>query len=285
MELPWPTRCEKDGTFDAQTYMDDVDRGLTALFDLTDPRRLDIDAVERAVQKFVADWSGPTFEQAIFVGGCVRILPTLLESQSIDRGRAEELAAACATLLEIVERGINPRRVENLRGALADYLGLSMVMANKASGSGMDWQEAQDKAEEIRLRGEPFTSYRKMAKTIGCNWSVLHDAIYKHGTAELQEWASKQRGPSRLNATPEVSAVAFENTPQGGEPDPADITEDGDVDAAMAYLLDQAGPDERAQINALTPAERRQLAKTVYRDPDQEEQALRHRRAAKARRS
>jgi len=284
MDRPWPIRCEKGGTFDAEIYLDDVDRGLTRLFNLTDPRGVDIDAVERAVQSFVADWSGPTFERAIFVGGCVRIEPILLESQGIDRGSAEELAAACATLLAIIERGINPRRIELLRGALADYLGLSIVMADKASGSGMGWQEVQDEAERIRLLGKPFTSYRKMASTIGCNLSVLHNAIDKHGTAELQEWASKQRGPSRLNAAPEVAAVAFENTSQAREPAPADITEDGDVDAAMVYLLDQAGPDERAQINAMTPAQRRRLAETIYRDPEQEEQVLRYRRATKTRR-
>lgn len=152
MDLPWPNRCEKDGTFDAETYLHDVDRGLEGLFDLTDPRRFGIDAAEQAVQKFVADWSGPTFEQAIFVGGCVRIQPPLLESQGIDRSRAEELAAACGILLAIVERGINPRRVENLRGALADYLGLSMVQADKPSGGDDAFRELAEWAAN-KLRG------------------------------------------------------------------------------------------------------------------------------------
>jgi len=152
------------------------------------------------------------------------------------------------------------------------------------TGVVMTWQEVQRAADMIRIRGEPFTSYRKMASTIGCNLSVLHNAIDKHGTAELQEWASKQRGPSRLNAAPEVAAVAFENMPQTREPDPADITENADVEVAMAYLLDQAGPDARAQINAMSPAQQRLLAETLYQDPDQEEQSLRHRRAKRLRR-
>ncbi len=143
---------------------------------------------------------------------------------------------------------------------------------------GMTWQEALDAAEKIRMADKPFTSYRKMAEAIGCTHSVLHDAIAEHGTVELQEWASKQRRASRLNAAPEVSAVAFENTPQAREPDPADITEEGDVDKAMAYLIEQAeksGPEEAARLRKMPADARRLLAETAYRDPDTSEQIFR----------
>jgi len=149
-----------------------------------------------------------------------------------------------------------------------------------AAAGGMTWQDVQDELDRRRLKGERFTSRRKMAESIGCSPFQIQKAV-KKGTIELQQWASKEHGASRLNAAPEAAAVAFENKPQAREPDPADILDANDIDAAMAYLLDQAAPDERARINAMTAAERRRLAEIVYRDPDQEEQILRRRRAKK----
>lgn len=142
-------------------------------------------------------------------------------------------------------------------------------------GNGSTWQEAQAELDMLRLKGESFTSQQRMADKIGYTKFLVHKAI-KNGDAELKEWATKQRGASRLNATPEVAAVVFKNTPQGREPNPMNITEDTDVDVMLAHLLDQAGPGERARINSMSPAEKRQLAETAYRDPDLEEQALRY---------
>jgi len=145
------------------------------------------------------------------------------------------------------------------------------------SGSGVSRVDVQAYLEKCRLRGERFTSQEDFAERIGCVKSTVSVAI-NEGSVELQEWAKKQRGSSRCNTTPEVAAVVFENTPQAREPDPADNLEDGDVDAAMAYLLEQAGPDERKQIGAMSPDQRRKLAETVFRDPDEQEQVDRHRR-------
>lgn len=132
------------------------------------------------------------------------------------------------------------------------------------------------------MKGEPFTSQQKMADRIGCKKFLVHKAI-KNGSAELKEWASKQRGASRLNASPEEAAVVFENAPQGREPNPMNITEDTDVDVMLAHLMNQAGPGERARINSMSPAEKRQLAETAYRDRNLEEQALRYRLANRSR--
>jgi len=152
-----------------------------------------------------------------------------------------------------------------------------------AGGSGMTWQDVQGELEALRLKGERYTSRQKLADKIGCKKFLVQKAI-ANGPVELQEWASKQRAASRLNVAPELTPAVLDSTPQGREPDPADILGGADVDAAMSYLLDQAGPDERAHINAMSPAEQRQLAETVYRDPDKEEQALRYRRAKRLRR-
>lgn len=193
--------------------------------------------------------------------------------------------AASVELLETLQGhasggSVDAKQPQAVRGA-----GAAGELQDAAhGGDGMTWQDVQGELETLRLKGERYTSQQRLADRIGCKKFLVQKAI-ANGPAELQEWASKQRGASRLNAAPEAAAVAFQNTPQARELDPANIIEDGDIDAAMAYLLDQAGPDERARINAMSPAERRKLAETVYQDPDQEEQALRHRRAAKTRRN
>ena len=146
-------------------------------------------------------------------------------------------------------------------------------------GDAMTWQNVLVELDDRRLRGDKFTSQAKMAEAIGggCKKGQVQKAISK-GTAELQEWASKTRGASRKSAAPEMSAIVLGSTPQSRERDPADILEQPDIDAATAYLLEQASPDERGRINAMSPAERRQLAETAYRDPDTEEQAQRKRK-------
>jgi len=162
--------------------------------------------------------------------------------------------------------------------------GAAVESEGSAAGADkMTWQDAQAELEALRLKGEGFTSRRKMGHRIGCSGFLVQKAIDK-GPVELQEWATKERGASKLNAAPEVAAVTFDSTPQGRESDPADMLQEDDVNTALAYLLNQAGPDERARINALTPAERRRLAETVYRDPDKEEQIDRQRRAKRLRR-
>lgn len=134
------------------------------------------------------------------------------------------------------------------------------------------WQQAANIMEGCRLNGEPFTSQDKFATRIGCAKATVNKAI--HSTVELKDWAEKQV-TSTLNAVygPTLKGIASTR-----EADPTDICEDDDVDAMMAYLLDQAEPDERARINEMSPADKRRLAQTAYRDPDGEEQAARYRR-------
>lgn len=155
------------------------------------------------------------------------------------------------------------------------------VQATPDKGNIVTWQDAKAKLDEFRVNGERYTSRGDLARRIGCSVSTVQKAI-DNGSIELQEWASRQRGASRLNVTPEVATVAIESNAQSREPDPANMLHDCDVDVVLAKLLDQVSPDERARIHGMTPAEKRQLAEAVYRDPDKDEQALRHRRANRA---
>jgi hypothetical protein len=146
----------------------------------------------------------------------------------------------------------------------------------EASDGVEDWREVREKADNIRIAGQPFGSYRSLAEKIGCKPTTLHKAISKHGTVELQEWASKPKRESRKYVTPEAASIGIRNASQRREPDPSEALFDGDAEAVLAYLLEQSTPTEAAEINKMTAAEKRQLAETYYRDFDKEEQLERY---------
>jgi len=142
--------------------------------------------------------------------------------------------------------------------------------------------------EQCRQRGERFTSQDDFAKRLDCSSSTVNKAIH-NGTAELQQWACKQGGPTRLNVSPKAAAVALEKTPQSREPDPANAIEQPDVDAAMQFLIEQAkrkhpelGAETESRTQSMDDASRRALAELIYDDPDKAEQAERYQRRARA---
>jgi len=174
-------------------------------------------------------------------------------------------------------------RVRKRITAIRKVIAVEPTDAAGGDGDGQIWQEVQAELERLRLQGERYSSQQKLADRIGCTKFLVQKAI-ANGPVELREWASRQRGASRKNASQKAAAAAFDKTPQGREDDPAEKLHDCDVDIVLAKLLDEASPKERARINGMTPAEKRQLAETVYRDPDTEEQAKRLRQANRSRR-
>ncbi len=160
---------------------------------------------------------------------------------------------------------------------------LEPPVTERVGVKGLTWQAVQAELELLRLKGEPYTSEAKLAEKIGCKKFLVNKAL-KNGPAELQEWATKPRGASRLNASPEASELALELTPQSRENDPAEFVEPEAVDAALEYLLEQATGQERQRIKEMEPSELQELARILFRDPDKEEQVRRHRRAKQSRR-
>ena len=142
------------------------------------------------------------------------------------------------------------------------------------SESKVRWQDVVGFMEQCRLRGERFTSQKDFAERIGCSKATVNRAIRE--TPSLREWASRPKA-SAINAE-SIEGRVLDSMAQRRESDPANILESPDIDAALAYLIDQANPEERARIHEMTPDQRRLLAETAYRDPDSEEQIRRHRR-------
>ena len=194
--------------------------------------------------------------------------------------RDDTLSRQFAVAIDVVRR-FQARGLGLLKKVLLDLQSSAADPIDAAGGKGK-WQTAQAYLEECRQRGEGFTSQDEFAQRIDCSVATVNKAIAR-GTVELQEWASKQRVASRKNAAPEVAAVVFENAPQTRETDPANMMHDCDADVVLAKLLDQVSPDERARINAMSPAEKRQLAETFNRDADKEEQDQRYAEVKKKR--
>jgi hypothetical protein len=128
-------------------------------------------------------------------------------------------------------------------------------------GTGTDWKVVQGRLLAKRDRGEPYTSLRKLCAELGCSEATIRKAINKSET--LKGWRARGKG---LNAAPkatDLDAVVRDNTRQTTEPAPDDVVSDDEVNATMARLIDQARPDERAKLNALDDAARRELARMV----------------------
>ncbi len=148
-------------------------------------------------------------------------------------------------------------------------LPLARILPCKPNVS-VTWQNVAGNLESERRKGEPFTSQAMYAKRLGCSSATVNKAI--QNTPTLQEWA--KRPVSSKQWAQSIDGVVLDTMPQRRESDPSAIIEQPDADTAMAYLLNQASPDERARIHAMSPAQQRELAELAYKDPDRQNSIL-----------
>lgn len=127
-------------------------------------------------------------------------------------------------------------------------------------GTDTDWKEIQGRLLAKREQSEKYTSVRRLAAELACSDATIRKAIDKSDT--LKEWRARSAAPTAAPRATDLGAVVRDNTPQTKEPAPDDVLTDDDVDAVMARLIDQAKPDERAMLNAMNDAERRELVAT-----------------------
>lgn len=140
----------------------------------------------------------------------------------------------------------------------------------KGKKAAITWQAVASRLEQLRLQGKAFESQPTYSVTLSCSPATINKAI--KNTPSLRDWAA--RPTSSTSSAIGIHGVPLDSTPQQREPNPADALEPADVDAAMRYLMEQATPQERAQINAMPPDARRQLAEIAYRDPDRTDKIL-----------
>jgi hypothetical protein len=121
----------------------------------------------------------------------------------------------------------------------------------------VDWKEIQKRLHEIRQTGQAFSSYRDMAERLRCSIATIAKAVKPD--AVLRKWANPQ--PKRKQMTPQVfdlSEQDHDQLPQSTEMDPAEAAAEREVaerEAIWSKLLDEATPEDRAKMNAMSQAE------------------------------
>jgi len=154
----------------------------------------------------------------------------------------------------------------------------------------MEWRDSVRLLEKKRQDGQRWTSYEKMAQLLAnetgrtCSQSTVHKAVVR--TPALKEWATRPASSTlRMPSINGPDNPTLDGTPDERQPDPSDITEPGDIDAALDYLVKQAeesGPKAVARLSEMDPAQKRALAELAYQDPDKAEQIYRYREKRKA---
>lgn len=135
-----------------------------------------------------------------------------------------------------------------------------------------DWYDVQRRLLELYKRGDPYTSLDELAERMGCGRTTIYKAI--KDSAKLTGWQArhtKAKGSPRASS---LTEVVLDNAEQTREPNPAEEAEANDVDTVFARLIQEAQPEERAQLNDMTGEQRRQLVALVQNDPDRYDRVL-----------
>lgn len=131
---------------------------------------------------------------------------------------------------------------------------------------GADWRDVQRRLLEIRDRGEPYTSIAKLATELGCANATVKKAI--DDSRELKGWQARHLESKRSPRATSMNDVVADNAEQSREADPTTNPELDDVDTVFARLIEEAKPEERAQLNSLDADKRRELVALLQNDPD-----------------
>jgi len=118
------------------------------------------------------------------------------------------------------------------------------------------------KQGEAHIACNPFPGVKALAKIVGCSPSTMSKAINRSSKlrAALVEH-EKRRGAFAVTMTKRD----IDSTEQTREAGPAEPVSTDDV---FQHLLQQVTPSERANLNAMTASQRRELVATIQHDPD-----------------
>lgn len=255
-----------------QTHSDDVEARLARLLD-KDLRAVQVRSCEvwpRIQYELLCQGHCTDYDDRPLGGtlGLVAQYAHEIASCSIDAGLQEDLER-CEWLSSDRHRQYQEALAELdwLRNSLATALTQQLACVRSSNdstdeaveqprGGRTRWKDVRDRLERLRSQGERYTSLQKLADQLGCAGSTIHKAI--QSSPELKLWATKEAMP---RATP-LNEVVLDTSRQNTESDPANLLPDEDVDAVMAKLINEAGPDERANLNALDKDDRRKLVET-----------------------
>ena len=120
-------------------------------------------------------------------------------------------------------------------------------------------------------QGERYTTQQDLARRLGCSGATINKAINDSDT--LKGWMARHRESKASPRATSLNEVIADNAEQTREPGPADALPDEDVDNALARLIEQAEPSERARLSNMSPEQRREVARLFLeqtKEPDSE---------------
>lgn len=134
-----------------------------------------------------------------------------------------------------------------------------------------DWRDVQERLLSLRGQGERYTTQQDLARRLGCSGATINKAINDSDT--LKGWMARHRESKASPRATSLNEVIADNAEQTREPGPADALPDEDVDNALARLIEQAEPSERARLSNMSPEQRREVARLFLeqtKEPDSE---------------
>lgn len=178
------------------------------------------------------------------------VIALLAKAQGLKTANAD-LQAKLDAAIAAANSGLLPRKA----GAQAD--------AKREPGKGMPWQTAKKLAENHCARNR-FPGVNALARLVGCSPATMSKAIGRSAKlrARRAEHDAQRTSVSAGAMTGEAASAK-----QTREPNPIDAAS-ASTDDLFRRLLEEAQPSERAKLNALTPAQRRELVATIEHDPD-----------------
>jgi hypothetical protein len=134
----------------------------------------------------------------------------------------------------------------------------------------MTQKEVAKRLNQLRLQGEPWTSYEKMRRQIGAGSTLtLYRAVKDNDV--LRHWAKQRQAAPRAQQQG-LTGPVLDNANEQREPDPEDDT----ADIELRAKFENAEPEERAFLNTVKDGPRDYLLWYIHK-PDKERR--KHRKA------
>jgi hypothetical protein len=159
----------------------------------------------------------------------------LLAVHDVSRVPTEKLGQTDNTaFIVLCDRAMKLTENEHLSDLKAILSAVQADQQIESPPTGMAWQDAAGRMEQLRSQGEPFTSQQELARRFGCSPATIYKAI--HQTESLEIWAKRPTAAPRAQS---INPIVTDRTPQRSEPDPED-------DAAIREFIERADPEEKA---------------------------------------
>ncbi|MHC5023146.1 MAG: hypothetical protein ACYTGG_04450 [Planctomycetota bacterium] len=197
--------------------------------------------------------------------GSIHNLPTMLQhlrSPDFERGYPLELNRVDAMLAGAAEQ---------MTEIQTPFEWCRQGTRQRAS-AGTSWRDVQRRLLVLCDQGEAYTSIGKLAKGLGCAKPTAQKAI--NNSATLRDWQARHTQSKRAPRATSITEMVMDNTEQVREADPALAAEGDDVDLMFARLIQEAPPEERAELNQMDVAQRRRIIALLRNDPDNYDRIL-----------